>query len=1137
MKPIELTIQGLNSFREVQHIDFETLSADGIFGIFGPTGSGKSTILDAVTLALYGTVERASNNTQGILNQLEDQLSVGFTFELAGAKTDRYRAERSYKRTKDGGLRLGTCRLLRLNGEKEVLADKEKDVTRRIQDILGLTHDDFTRAVVLPQGKFSEFLTLKGNERRKMLQRLFHLEKYGDELLAKLKMHYEAVTRRLEIISEKEALLGDASRQAVDKLRGEYQLLKKEFSETRTRMENYGQERDQIRQVWMLQEEKDRKIKAQHELVALQPDIEDKKRLLKLSDKADKMIPYLEHLIATEKENQEAGVEFARADSLFLKSRTSEEETRGKYATAKQLLEEKEPLLSARRQELVQGQGIRRQLDTGLKERLSALTSFNELEKQIQSVNEKINLEVKRKSELGLSLENLEKTLSDIEVPNSQRTMIYQARDGKKAIDAMEDRLKEKRADWKKAQKNFLDNQQALEGEISRQEETVIHAEQWFQQCRRIYNRTENAGSAIRLLLEFVRRKQEEAAQERDLAYKQLLSLNLASGLKDGEPCPVCGAVHHPNPAVRISHPDQEGPDKKITYYRKSEDALIRFQQENNTCGFQLEEQSKNLSAIFPHRPVTDNHSEDQDESSDQVNFAEWESHGIKEALDQAALDIREQKQDIIASGETLTKYIDQARELNQKRISLEANLKIYKESKQKIEDEALNLKHELEKLIAEWPKNFPKPDDVAEIDQKIQNADQEAERIRKQIVEVRVALTKMEQKFKSDQDENARIEAKRNEIRGKLENIRFSLANREQELSLLHLSPDSLVKMMLEELDDELRTLKESREQHYQMWQGALSEFNEADKLRSGAAARLERAKNNLKSAELKWDERMNQSGFATRNAVLSAHMTEEKRGETEKRIESYEKDTVQLASDLRTLSEKLAGQSVTKDQLADAEERYSQLEKSVQQLSERLGASSTALEDITKRNALFEELESGRKTDEKAEGQFEKMQRVFRGNAFVEFVAEEQLQSVCLAASKRLGDLTSGRYALETDEGGGFIIRDNGNGGILRPVSSLSGGETFLTSLALALSLSEQIQLRGNVPLQFFFLDEGFGTLDPELLDTVITALERLHMRKLFIGVISHVPEMRERLPRRLVVEPAEPSGRGSQVSMEYL
>ncbi|MBW7455212.1 hypothetical protein K0U00_14395, partial [Paenibacillus sepulcri] len=95
----------------------------------------------------------------------------------------------------------------------------------------------------------------------------------------------------------------------------------------------------------------------------------------------------------------------------------------------------------------------------------------------------------------------------------------------------------------------------------------------------------------------------------------------------------------------------------------------------------------------------------------------------------------------------------------------------------------------------------------------------------------------------------------------------------------------------------------------------------------------------------------------------------------------------------------------------------------------------------------------------------------------------------------------------------------------------------ETFLASLALALALSSQIQLRGKYPLQFFFLDEGFGTLDPELLDTVITALEKLHNETLSVGVISHVPELRARLPRRLIVTAADSSGRGSSVELETM
>lgn len=102
-------------------------------------------------------------------------------------------------------------------------------------------------------------------------------------------------------------------------------------------------------------------------------------------------------------------------------------------------------------------------------------------------------------------------------------------------------------------------------------------------------------------------------------------------------------------------------------------------------------------------------------------------------------------------------------------------------------------------------------------------------------------------------------------------------------------------------------------------------------------------------------------------------------------------------------------------------------------------------------------------------------------------------------------------------------------------RPVSSLSGGETFLVSLSLALALSGKIQLNSRNPLEFFFLDEGFGTLDPRLLEVVMDSLEKLRGGNLTIGVISHVPELRNRISRRIIVIPASVSGDGSRIRIE--
>ncbi|MEC0232722.1 SbcC/MukB-like Walker B domain-containing protein, partial [Paenibacillus alba] len=242
-------------------------------------------------------------------------------------------------------------------------------------------------------------------------------------------------------------------------------------------------------------------------------------------------------------------------------------------------------------------------------------------------------------------------------------------------------------------------------------------------------------------------------------------------------------------------------------------------------------------------------------------------------------------------------------------------------------------------------------------------------------------------------------------------------------------------------------------------------------------------------------------------------------------------------LRAQLAQLAAKLHGRVLSADEWALAQAQLSAAKASASAALEARAQAAQGASELTARHARWCELESRRAEQAAQLERLGKLQAVLKANAFVEYLAEEQLMQVSRAASERLGELTRRRYAIEVDSGGGFVIRDDANGGVKRPVSTLSGGETFLTSLALALALSAQIQLKGEYPLEFFFLDEGFGTLDQDLLDMVIGALEKLHMDSLAVGVISHVPELRARLTRKLIVHPAEPSGRGSRIVLEEL
>ncbi len=181
MKPIYLEFCGINSFSEKTQIDFRALLAGGVFGIFGDTGSGKSTILDCIHLALYGVVERASKSMNDCINYKSDSVYVLFDFELTTeGKRHTYRVRRERKR-KNGTTKAFLYEYVE-NGEWFALAEGTRDVDERLENIIGLSFNDFKMCIALPQGDFAALVKATTAERVKLVSRLFDLEKYGEKL-------------------------------------------------------------------------------------------------------------------------------------------------------------------------------------------------------------------------------------------------------------------------------------------------------------------------------------------------------------------------------------------------------------------------------------------------------------------------------------------------------------------------------------------------------------------------------------------------------------------------------------------------------------------------------------------------------------------------------------------------------------------------------------------------------------------------------------------------------------------------------------------------------------------------------------------------------------------------------------------
>ena len=175
MKPIKLVIDGLNSFETRQELDFSALG-DGVFGIFGKTGSGKSTILDAITLALYGEVERSKQNID-FINTKTKRATVEFTFQIFHKnKNKTYLVKRSFAVKKNGKDVESNATLFELDGdEKKVVEEGVSKVDNKIFMILGLGVREFSKCIALPQGEFSAFLKAKPAERTDIMSNIFDL--------------------------------------------------------------------------------------------------------------------------------------------------------------------------------------------------------------------------------------------------------------------------------------------------------------------------------------------------------------------------------------------------------------------------------------------------------------------------------------------------------------------------------------------------------------------------------------------------------------------------------------------------------------------------------------------------------------------------------------------------------------------------------------------------------------------------------------------------------------------------------------------------------------------------------------------------------------------------------------------------
>lgn len=1027
MKPVRLKIKGLNSFVEEQVIDFEVLTKQGFFGIFGPTGSGKSTILDGMILALYG-MKAMSRGTNEFVNKNCPSAHISYEFQVSGTTVHRYRVEREFK-SGAAGTKAGKCKLLEVTDEEIILEDTIKNVDRACADIIGLNADDFMRTVVLPQGKFSEFLQVSGKDRREILERLFRLEEYGRGLEERITASLKEEQAKKENLKGQMEAYGLANPQLLEVREAEQAEGKIKLSA----MEESYQEKITVcaesESIWKLQLELavyDENVK---KLLVGMDSVEEKKRILKSAERAKGILPMLKSYLELE---EQVILSKEKLELLEIEDKKYEEnlsKAAAKYEEAKKNREMKETGIRLKLQEI-----------KGLMEEWRAIPDLEGEQSKLEKVLTKKNLEITDLEARQIKLEKedekrinvisgLEDELKTSKISNDFRDLIDEGIQRKAAIINMEESLRilEKKLEPCSVQ---IKKEAA---EIDIREKQMIFEEEEL--------------SDLQNELKVIKKDADKIQLER---FRRELS--------DGIPCPVCGSLHHERKNGQSQAEEKEN---------ELEHTLLKSEE--------LERKVKEKEDIVQNFRILNSR---RSEVLKMLRYQEADQ--------------------LIEKNKLLETYQEVLKE--QQKLSLRVAVEDF--NKEKIR--------------------------IGKIEKKREEQEKSLSLLREESRLGSIHQTDLRLKIVMAKEEEAALKMKLLPLKDKIKEKIVQMEERIGKGNQPELYAEQL-KVSLDKLLTDYDLCNQSLEMNMTKKQEISMELSQLKGQMKGSKEALKKSGEGLEAE-------ISSLGFNDMNEVKKSALENETYIKLENEIEKFYDDLKENTMKGNASKEKLNGRTTTVEELEQFRKECKVLEGELNRQKEGLGELKQQIKNmkknLEKQKKLTIELE---KIDHRI-SILEDLKSVTRGKRFVEFMAAERLKYISKSASKRLKEITNGNYELETNGEGEFVIRDNKNGGSLRAPSTLSGGETFVTSLALALALSSEIQLKGTAPLELFFLDEGFGSLDENLLDVVMTSLERIHNEHLKVGIISHVETVKARVPVRLIVSPSQMGICGSRVQMEY-
>lgn len=1257
MKFHRVKLENLNSLYGEQIIDFEDhIRNSPLFLIIGPTGAGKSTILDAVCLALFGETPRLERKVGRAETDVAHIMSIGtasahaeveFSVMQSDGTRERYLASWSARRAYDdpeGSVQRperGLYRVFEDGSMRLVVSDhREKYYQGAFDEALnGLSVDDFKRSILLAQGEFSAFLHASDSEKASILERLTSTDQYrriGERASRRRRTvedrHQKLMTRleEMQILTEPQ----------VEELAEAIEETEEKLGAIRTRLQQATTAADWLRKKERLQNRAESAEKALADVQKRREERSDDYQRLERDAELQDVEPAYREVVREQKTLGEAREALGPLDEE-IEERTEKAEAFGeaveaaekKLTTAGDALKKAEPDLRRAHELRTKLDAATREVESSreeLEQRNEAKTALveqrDDLKSDLKKADETVENTAKQRDELESSRPLLQRLgslrtrwteaiapLSEgIEALEAERKKLKASlKENQKERSKFDDDLKEarkQRSNWQgqvtRSQNrvdevlgDFDDLATALETLSARLHEQSTRAEalreakyvlQRIAEAERerdeVWERLESLREEVAALaeeqtkikeLETSRRQLVRQCEESLRQNERLLALSsYRRELDSGEPCPLCGSPVHPYcDSDELEEVDEQATTDRERLEKELEEAREALVATNTDVqrmankfvarNTQLHNDETRLVAV---KSTLEEEHAAFSKSAEKAGYSPLETFQLKSAdtvaeklaeATEGATETRARLDSIEHARRQLDRAQEKLDEAEKQRQEIELQTESLDQAADALRGRIETADEELEKRLDQFEtRRSELLDELGEFgvdveeNRDVETALEAAKARRDAVQDADEAWEEAKKARKSLQTKLAGVDERIEEATGTVEKAEKALKTRADVVAKLKeeiaecLDGEDPAEVR-KQLETTVREVRKAAEDAREVRSENSEKLSTARARRKDLMQRRDRAEVALKKAEKKLDETL--ARYDLDREQLEEHLLDPKtrkelRAGLRKLDEEQTRASTRVEDSSKQLEEHLeAAPDGTEDGLEPAVELQESLADRVNDVTRELGA-------LQERWKKHEETRSRR---EELSGEIAEVQHeldvwntiygligVRDGERFKLFAQSLNLQGLVERANHRLEKLHP-RYRLRVARGEGgeptlsFMVQDRYQANVERPLTTLSGGETFLVSLALALGLADF--RRVDMPIETLLLDEGFGTLDQDSLHMALTTLHQLHRDQTRqIGIISHVDALKELIDTRIVVEPV---GHGrSQIRFEF-